>query len=95
MQKIKWGILSCANIAINKVIPAMKECEYAEILAIASRDIEKSKKIARDFSIPLSYGSYNELLECKEIDAIYIPLPNHMHLEWCIKAMRSWKTRIV
>ncbi|MGL1893412.1 MAG: Gfo/Idh/MocA family oxidoreductase [Spirochaetaceae bacterium] len=91
MEKIKWGILGCAKIAIDKVIPAMQNGKYSEIAAISSRDIKKSETVAKSLNIPKFYGSYEELLNDKEIDAVYIPLPNHIHLEWCIKAMEAGK----
>jgi len=84
--KVKWGVLSAANIATRHVIPAMQQCEWAEITAIASRSIEKAKNVAAQFSIPKAYGSYEELLADREIEAIYNPLPNHMHVEWSIRA---------
>jgi len=85
-SKVKWGILSAASIATRQVIPAMQQCEWAEITAIASRSIEKAKNVAAQFSIPKAYGSYEELLADREIEAIYNPLPNHMHVEWSIRA---------
>lgn len=91
MKTVKWGILGCANIAIKNVIPAMKNSKNLEIIAIASRDINKSKSVAKDLNIPTAYGSYEDLINDKNIDALYIPLPNHMHLEWCIKGMEAGK----
>jgi len=90
-MKIKWGILGNAGIARNFVIPGMKAGKYSEITAIASRDINKSKKTAKDLGIEKAYGSYEELLGDKSIDAVYIPLPNHLHVEWSIKAMEAGK----
>ncbi len=88
---IRWGVLGCAKIAIEKVIPAMLQGKYSQITAITSRDINKSKKVAMELKIPKYFGSYQELLDDDTIDAIYIPLPNHLHLEWCIKAMEAGK----
>ncbi len=85
-SKVKWGVLGAASIATRKVIPAMQRCEWAEITAIASRSIEKAKSVAAQFSIPKAYGSYEELLADREIEAIYNPLPNHLHVEWSIRA---------
>ncbi len=85
-SKVKWGILSAANIATRHVIPAMQQCEWAEVTAIASRSIEKAKNVAAQFSIPKAYGSYEELLADREVEAIYNPLPNHLHVEWSIRA---------
>lgn len=91
MEKIKWGILSTAKIAREKVIPAMQKGAYCEVVAIASRNIEQAESVARLLGIPRAYGSYEKLLNDSSIDAIYIPLPNHMHVEWAIKALQANK----
>ncbi len=91
MMKIRWGVLGDAGIARNYVIPGMQDGMYSEISAIASRDIKKSQKTALDLDIEKAYGSYEELLADKSIDAVYIPLPNHLHVEWSIKAMEADK----
>lgn len=91
MAKVSWGVLSTANIGTEKVIPAMQKGEYTEINAIASRDLNRAKQTAQSLSIPKAYGSYEELLADKEIDAIYIPLPNHLHVEWTIKSLKAGK----
>ena len=91
MKKIRWGILSTANIGTEKVIPAMQKGEYCEIVAIASRKIENALQAAKKLNIPKSYGSYEDLLTDPEIDAIYNPLPNHLHVPWSIKALEAGK----
>lgn len=91
MAKVSWGIISTAKIGVEKVIPAMQKGKYSEISAIASRDFAKARKVADSLNISRAYGSYEELLEDKEIDAIYIPLPNHLHLEWTIKSLKAGK----
>ncbi|MCD6397267.1 MAG: Gfo/Idh/MocA family oxidoreductase [Spirochaetaceae bacterium] len=91
MMKIKWGVLGNAGIARNFVIPGMQAGKFSEVAAIASRDINKSKKTAKALGIEKAYGSYEELLADKSIDAVYIPLPNHLHVEWSIKAMKAGK----
>ena len=85
-QKVKWGIISTANIGMKKVIPAMQNCRNAEIIAIASRDTSSAKSAARTLGIAKYYGDYQSLLQDPEIEAIYNPLPNHMHVPWSIKA---------
>lgn len=90
-SKVRWGILSTAKIGVLKVIPAMKQGKYCEIAAIASRDINEARSAAALLSIPKTFGSYAELLSDPEIDAVYIPLPNHMHVEWAIKALENGK----
>jgi predicted dehydrogenase len=90
-DKIKWGILSTASIGTEHVIPAMKNSKYCDIQAIASRSYDKVKIVADKFSIPNSYGTYEELLEDDEIDALYVPLPNHLHVPWAKKALKAGK----
>lgn len=89
--KVRWGVLSTATIALENVIPAMKQGQYSEIVAIASRNAEKAINAATLLEIPKAYNSYNELLDDPEIDAVYIPLPNHLHVEWAIKALEANK----
>lgn len=91
MKKVSWGVLSTARIGVEKVIPAMQGGEYSQIAAIASRSAEKAQSCARRLAIPKAYGSYEELLADREIDAIYNPLPNHLHVEWTIKALEAGK----
>jgi predicted dehydrogenase len=91
MAKIRWGIISTAKIGREKVIPALQKSKVCEVLAIASRQKETAEKEAAALNIPKAYGSYEELLADPEIDAVYIPLPNHLHVEWSIKAMQAGK----
>jgi predicted dehydrogenase len=91
MRKLRWGVLGVANIAVVKVIPAMQRGELCEITAIASRDLLKARKAAGDLGIPKAYGSYEALLADREIDAIYNPLPNHLHVPWSMKAAEAGK----
>ncbi|HXX99844.1 MAG TPA: Gfo/Idh/MocA family oxidoreductase [Candidatus Limnocylindrales bacterium] len=90
-QKVKWGILGAASIARRRVIPAMQDSTHAEVSAIASRSFDTAKAVAAGFSIPKVYGSYEELLADPEIAAIYNPLPNHLHVEWSIRAASRGK----
>lgn len=87
---LKWGILSTAKIN-RKWIPGLIDAEDNELLAIASRDIQKAKEFAEKWNIPRAYGSYEELLGDPEIDAVYIPLPNNLHKEWILRASESKK----
>ena len=89
--KVKWGILSTARIGTSQVIPAMQQGELTEVCAIASRSIDEAKVWAGKLNIPKAYGSYEELLLDEEIEAIYNPLPNHLHVEWTIKSMQYGK----
>jgi predicted dehydrogenase len=91
MSKIRWGVLSTALIGTKKVIPAMQKGEYSEITGIASRSLEKARAAATELGIPKAYGSYEELLADPEVDAIYNPLPNHLHVPWSIKALEAGK----
>jgi predicted dehydrogenase len=89
--KLRWGVLSTANIGVKKVIPAMQQGKNIAVTAIASRDLAKAKKIAAALDIPTAYGSYEELLADPNIDAIYNPLPNQFHVPWTIKAAEAGK----
>jgi predicted dehydrogenase len=84
-------VLSTAKIGIEKVIPAMQQCVLCDIVAIASRKIEKVRAAAIKLGIQNVYGSYQELLNAPEIDAVYIPLPNHLHVSWSIKTLEAGK----
>jgi predicted dehydrogenase len=91
MQKIRWGVLGAARIATEKVIPAMQRGRWSEVTAIASRDAGRARAVAASLGIPTSYGSYEALLADPEIDAIYNPLPNHLHVPWTTKAAEAGK----
>jgi len=90
-NKVKWGILGAAGIARRRVLPAMLQCELAEVAAVGSRSLAKSQEFAKEFSIPTAYGSYEELINDPEIEVIYNPLPNHLHVEWSIRAASRGK----
>ena len=90
-NRVRWGILGTANIALAKVIPAMQRSEWCEIAAIASRDLSKAKAAAGELNIPNAYGSYEELLKDGSIEAIYNPLPNNLHVAWTMKAAEAGK----
>jgi len=89
--KVKWGVLGVAGIAVRKVIPGMQKGAWSEIAAIASRDARKAEDAAKSLGIPKAYGSYEELLADPEIEAIYNPLPNHLHVPWSIQAAEAGK----
>jgi len=88
---VRWGILGCAKIAIDRVIPAMPAAKLTLLNAVASRSLERAQHTAARFNAPKAYGSYEELLEDPEIEAVYIPLPNGLHAEWCIRALCAGK----
>ena len=89
--KLRWGVLSTANIGLKKVLPAMQQGENTTVVAIASRDLAKARQAAAALGIPTAYGSYEELLADPNIDAIYNPLPNQFHVPWTIKAAEAGK----
>ena len=89
--KVRYGVLSTANIGLKKVIPGMQQSHNSEITAIASRDLARAQQAAAAHNIPKAYGSYEELLADPEIDAVYIPLPNDLHVPWSIKALEAGK----
>jgi predicted dehydrogenase len=90
-KKLRWGVLSTASIGLRKVLPAMQHGQYTTVDAIASRDLAKAKEAGARLGIPKAYGSYEELLADPEIDAIYNPLPNHLHVPWTAKAAEAGK----
>jgi predicted dehydrogenase len=89
--KLRFGVLSTANIGLKKVIPAMQQGEFTTVTAIASRDLAKAREAAAKLGIPAAYGSYEELLADPNIDAIYNPLPNQLHIAWTTKAAEAGK----
>ena len=88
---VRWGVLSTAAIGVKKVIPGMQKCKLAHVTGIASRDLGRAREAAGALGIAAAYGSYEELLADPEIDAIYNPLPNQMHVPWTIKAAEAGK----
>jgi predicted dehydrogenase len=91
VHKVRWGVLGAASIAVRKVIPGMQKGAWCEIAAIASRDLAKAQSAASSLKIPKAYGSYEELLADPRIEAVYNPLPNHLHVPWSIKAAEAGK----
>jgi len=90
-DKLRWGVLGVSNFAVRKIIPAVRHCEHAVIHGIASRDSERARASADELGIPKSYGSYEALLGDPEIDVVYNPLPNHLHVPWSIRAAEAGK----
>ena len=90
MSKIRWGLLSTANIN-RRVIPAIRESERGELTAVASRNLDTAVAYAKEWNIPDVFQNYDDMLNSDAIDAVYIPLPNHLHAAWSIKAMRAGK----
>ena len=91
MRKIRWGVLGTAGIAYGQTIPGMQLAEHCELYAIAGRKIEKAEQYQQQFGFKKAYGSYDELLADPEVEAVYIPLPNHIHCEWTVKALKAKK----
>jgi predicted dehydrogenase len=91
MRKIRWGVISTANIGMGEVTPAMQKGQYSQVSAIASRSLEKARAAAQQLGIEKAYGSYEELLDDPSIEAVYNPLPNHLHVPWSIKALEAGK----
>src|SRR5437867_10509753 len=91
--RLRWGVLSTANIALEKWIPGVRRApeQRGEIVAIASRDADNAGRVAADLGIPQAHGSYEALLADPDVDAVYIPLPNHLHLDWTLAAVRAGK----
>jgi predicted dehydrogenase len=90
MDKVRWGLLTTANIN-RKLIPAIRASSRGQLTAVASRNLTKVKAYAAEWGIPKVFGSYDEMLESDDVDAVYISLPNHLHAEWTVKALNSGK----
>ena len=91
MEKVKWGVLGTADIARGQTIPGMTLAEHCERYAVAGRRLEKAESYRAEFGFQKAYGSYDELLADPEVQAVYIPLPNDIHCEWTIKALKAKK----
>ena len=91
MEKIKWAVLGTAGIAKGQTIPGMLQAENCELYAIAGRSLEKAKAYQEEFGFTKAYGDYDELLADPQVEAVYIPLPNQLHHDWAIKALRAKK----
>lgn len=91
MDRIRWGVLSTAKIAREKVIPALQRSSLGHVVAIASRRQDAARRAASTLDIPRAHGTYDALLLDPEVDAVYIPLPNHLHVPWSIKAIEAGK----
>ena len=91
MQHVRFGVLSTAKIGQEWVMPAIIRAPGAQLAAVASRTLETAEQVAEEFSIGAAHGSYEELLADPDIDAIYNPLPNHLHLEWTMAAIAAGK----
>lgn len=91
MGNVKWGILGTANIAKNFTIPALSQADHCTLYAVAGRNIEKAEEFKKLFGFEKAYGSYEEMLDDEEVEAVYIPLPNQLHKEWVLKAAAKKK----
>jgi predicted dehydrogenase len=91
MAKVRWGVLSTADIGMSKVTPAIQDASNSEVVAIASRNSENAAAAAMKLGIADAYGTYEDVLDADNVDAVYIPLPNDMHAEWVSKAARAGK----
>ncbi len=90
-MKLRWGVLGAARIAVDKVVPAMQAAANCEVVAIGSRDAAKGRDAAARLGIPRAFGSYDALLADPDVDAVYIPLPNHLHVPWTVRAAEAGK----
>lgn len=91
MHKVRWGVLGVAKIATQKVIPAMQRSSLCQVVGIASRDDRRARQAAQRLGLEKSYGSYEQLLADPQIEAVYNPLPNHLHVPWTIQALQAGK----
>jgi predicted dehydrogenase len=91
MRKLKWGVLGTARIGLEAVVPALQKCHNGEVVAIASRQQVKAEAAAGRLGIATAHGSYEALVADPQVEAIYIPLPNHLHVPWSIRALEAGK----
>jgi predicted dehydrogenase len=91
MNPVRWGVLGAAAIATSRFIPAMKDVAIARLAGIASRDAGRARAVADEFGIPRHFGSYEALLADGDIEAVYVPVPNHLHVEWATRALAAGK----
>src|SRR5262249_27359876 len=91
MPRVRWGILSTSGFALQKVLPAWRGCRHVELAATASRTLVRARAVASALDIARAHGSYEALLADPEVDAVYNPLPNHLHVPWTIKALEAGK----
>jgi predicted dehydrogenase len=91
VRRLRWGVLSTALIGRSKVIPGIQRAANCEVVAIASRDRSLAERVAAELAIPIAHGSYEALLADPNVDAVYIPLPNHLHATWSIAAVEAGK----
>jgi hypothetical protein len=90
-EPVRWGVLGTARIAVAKVIPGMRRCRWSRVVAIASRDPMKARQAADVLGLESAYGSYEELLADPDVEVVYNPLPNHLHVPWSIRAADAGK----
>ena len=90
-RRLRWGVLGSAQIARVCVVPALTRSRNGKVLALASRALERAQMLAQEHAISVAYGRYDELLEDPAVEAVYIPLPNHLHREWTLRAIRAGK----
>jgi len=91
MANVRWGLLSSSSFAVDHIIPALLQCEGLELAAVSSRSADTANQLAAKFGIARAYGSYQELIDDAELDVVYNPLPNHLHVPWSIKALEAGK----
>jgi predicted dehydrogenase len=91
VAELRWGVVSTAKIGVEKVIPAIQSATNCRVVAIASRDRTRASEVAGRLGIPRTHGSYEAMLADPEVDAVYVPLPNHLHAEWTLTAARAGK----
>ena len=90
MDRVRWGLLSTADIN-KEIIPAIRASSRSSLVAVASRNQETATAYAKKWEIPVSFGSYQDMLDSDKVDAVYIGLPNHLHSQWAVKTLLSGK----
>ena len=90
-SKLRWAVLGTGRFVTTVALPAMKQCQQAQVIGIASRSAQAAESAAKQLGLPKSYASYEAALQDPEVDVIYNALPNHLHVEWSIRAMQAGK----
>ena len=91
LGRLRWGVLGCANFARTRAMPAMRAASSVDLVAVASRSLERARAFQQEFAARAAFGSYEALLEAPDVDAVYIPLPNTLHAEWTVRSLRAGK----
>jgi predicted dehydrogenase len=89
-EPVRWGVLSTARIA-ERIVEGARAADGAEVVAVCSREMDRARAYAREHGIPVAHGSYDDLLADEDVEAVYVPLPNSLHVPWAVRALQAGK----